>query len=1133
MVWQMNVLDRNLNVQDSYLLEASAGTGKTFSIENIVARLLIDGEKPLLLDQILIVTFTKAATSDLKKRIRQNIEKALHFFKTPSSEDQKPDYIEAHIEKGETAIQFAISKLKTALFTFDDAQIFTIHSFCSKMLHDNTIEGGISIGSKEASSSLTNMEVIDIIRNFFRTELTPNKFSQAQINCVLKKHKSDIEKVEKALLKWILKGLEIKKTADFQELFQEFLKFMKNFNFEKEKIIADFENQIGNYKKLKDHAAGFAKITEFANLFEKDILTEADFDRLIQNGLYLLEALDPQQLKVKTKPLEKPLFYPDLVAQLKEKLLPLVEEASSYECIFSRMAKASANLLQNYLIEEEKFRFDDLLKYMKEALKNDQFLDSVRKRYKACIIDEFQDTDQIQWDIFNTLFTGISPIYLVGDPKQSIYSFRQADIYTYLQAANTIQDNHKLSLDTNFRSQPSLTSCLNALFEKSVNPEFIELPRLETVLDFVKVKSPATIPEYPFTDDLGSVHFYIAEAANKFDLDEIEKYYFPFIAEQIQNLKSQGFKPSEMAILVKDQFQAKRVLDYMQEKGFALALQRLSNLSESAVLPNLIELLSAIISPRDESALKKALGSPLIGFTSQEILSLKDPLIFENILDKFFYFRSLLYSFGFSSFFQAFIRSSFFSDLNVAETLMSRENGADIYDDLLQISELVSEHQSETKATVDDLLCFLKEFDLLSFDSDDRMKKLKDPNLEAIKVLTIHSSKGLEFEIVFALGLINRTPLPDTLIPVEICQKTILEPLTDKTSKNYLDHCKELDAEKLRQLYVAMTRAKHRLYVPVAFCLKGKEIEPPSASCMELFLSKMKPFRNHEISLYENILNLNSTNFISFIETLESSLKFTYSKLNEMSFSFGKSEKQHTFLIPPEEVNILDESMFMTSFTKVSTKKYSLNTNLEMPHDYNSIEKNKHNLPTGRKTGILFHSILESFPFEKYTDITHADELASFTHSFLNGTKFENWQNIFNEILFNLLNCRLDSFKFKDIDKRKIYCEQEFIYPQANVNGYMNGIIDFMFMHEDKYYFIDWKSNWLGTSDEDYCQENLKQSMTENDYYLQATIYKEAITRFLSIVDEREFEDCFGGIFYVFLRGLSANNPDNGVLFFK
>lgn len=1129
----MNVLDRNLNVQDSYLLEASAGTGKTFSIENIVVRMLIEHETPLLLDQILIVTFTKAATSDLKKRIRQNIEKALQIFKNPKNCEQNPDYIEAHLEKGETAIKSAISKLKTALFTFDDAQIFTIHSFCSKMLHENIIEGGISLGCKETNSSLLNTEVIDVIRNFFRTELTAKKFSQAQINIVLKKHKSDIEKVEKALLKWVLKGLEIKKTTDFFDLFQKFVQVIKNHPFEKEKILADFENQIVNYKKLKNHETGLEKVTEFANLFEKDVLDEDDFDRLIQNDLYLLEALDQKQLKVKVKPLEKPLFYPDLISQLKKELLPLVEEASSYECIFARMAHDAANLLQNYLIEEEKFSFDDLLKYMKEALKNEQFLDTVRKRYKAAIIDEFQDTDQIQWEIFNGLFTGFSPIYLVGDPKQSIYSFRQADIYTYLKAANTIQEDHRLSLDTNFRSQPSLTCCLNALFEKALSPEFIELPKLAAVLDFLKVKSPSSISEYPFTDTLGSVHFFIAEAQNKFDIDEIEKYYFPFIADQIQSLQAQGFKSSQMAILVKDQFQAKRILDYMQEKGFALELQRLSNLSESAVLPNLIELLTAILQPRDESALKKALGSQLIGFTAQDILSLKDPLFFENILDKFFYLKSLLFTFGFSSFFQGFLKSSFLSDLNVAEALMQKENGADIYDDLLQISELLNEHQSQTKATVDDLLCFLKEFDILSFDSDDRMKKLKDPTLEAIKVLTIHSSKGLEFDIVFALGLINRTPLPDTLIPVQIDCKTILEPLNDKSSKNYLDHCQELDAEKLRQLYVAMTRAKYRLYVPAAFCLKGKEIEAPSASCMELFLAKMKPFRNHEISLYENIQNLKLTNFISLLETLKINLKFTYSKLNEMSFSFKVQEKQHATLKAPKVVQILDESIYMTSFTKSCKKKYIPSKPIEMPHDFNLEEKNKHNLPTGRKTGILFHSILESFPFEKYTDISHMRELNSFTQSFLNGTKFENWQSIFNEILFNLLNCHLDSFKFKDIDPYKIYREQEFIYPQLDVNGYMNGIIDFMFMHDDKYYFIDWKSNWLGDTDEDYGEENLKQAMMENDYYLQANIYKQAITRFLSIVDQRSFEECFGGIFYIFLRGLSAESPDNGVLFFK
>lgn len=1132
----MNVLDRNLNVQESYLLEASAGTGKTFSIENIVVRLLIDGDKPLLLDQILLVTFTKAATADLKKRIRQNLEKTVRILKEYETYDQIPDYVRAHIEKGEQAINLAIYHLKNALFAFDEAQIFTIHSFCSKMLHDNTIQGGMSLKSTEDGNTLLNSEVLDVIRNFFRTELQEDEFSKSQVNIVLKNHKSSIENVEKALLKWMLGGLEIKKTAGFNELFEQFCNVMKGFSYEKEKIVADFEIQIENYKKLKNHESGLQKVEAFAALFEKQ-LTGEDFDKLIQDGLYLLEALDKKQLKVKQKPLGRELFYPNLMIQLEEKLAPLIREAASYEMIFARMLYFAQKLLANYLKEEEKFRFDDLLTQMKEALKNEHFLSTIRLRYKAAIIDEFQDTDKTQWDIFNCLFSGVSPVYLVGDPKQSIYAFRQADIYTYLHAADTIKQEHRLTLDTNYRSVPSLTSCLNALFEKSVNPDFIELPKINQVLDFKQVKSPSSISEYPFEDNVGSVHFFIAEAASKtakLPIEDFEGYYFPFMLQQIQSLQKQGFNLSQMAILVKDQFQSKRVFDYMQKNGVALALQRLSNLSDSSVHQSLIELLTAVISPHDESALKIALGGQLIGFTSVEILQLNTPTILEAILDKFIGFRKILSSFGFYKFFESFLKC-IWNDKTVAESILSRENGSDIYEEFLQIAELVAQHESETKATPLDLLRFLKDFDLLSFDLDDRLKKLKDPEVQAIKVLTIHSSKGLEFDIVFALGLINRAPMPSTFIPVELEHTIILEPLVDEHSENYINFCKELDAEKLRQLYVAMTRAKYRLYVPVAFCnnSNGKEIKVPTASCIELFLAKMVPFR--KTNSYEAIQHLNAKDFIIFLENFPKTLKFSYSHLNEMNFDFEPIQRQSLELVPPVEVHIHNASLYMTSFTKIAPNK--LVKKGATPQDFLNEDKNRHTLPAGAKTGILLHSILESFPFAKYRDITDPSDLASFVHPYLSGTKFEKWKVVFQEMLFNLLNCSFEgseaSFKFSDIDPSYIYREQEFIYSEPDQSRFMNGVIDFMFLHEGKYYFIDWKSNWLGDKDEDYAGEGLEKAMIESGYYLQAEIYKQAIFRFLRIVEERDFEDCFGGIFYVFLRGLSTEQTGNGILQFK
>jgi exodeoxyribonuclease V beta subunit len=1140
MVQQMksfNVLDRALNLRDSYLLEASAGTGKTFSIENIVARLLIEDQPPIFLEQILVVTFTKAATSDLKTRIRQNIEKALRFFTILSENEKIPDYIQAIIEKGEEGIHEAVYKLKTALFSFDQAQIFTIHSFCSKMLREHIFEGDIRIDSVVDEPTISNQEIIKVIRNFFRTGLSEKNFSKNQLDILLKKHHSKIENLEKALLKWLNSGLETIMTTGFHDLFIKFKQAFSELSFESEKIISDFKSQIVNYKKYKneDSEEVLKKVLEFSSLFDKTELTTDDFDMLIKDGLYIIKVLDKKQLRAKLKFIDQTtLFYPNLVSSITEHLFPIIEEASSYEYIFSRLVCLCRKMLERYLKEEEKFRFDDLLKGMNMAIKNNCFLELVRAKYKAAIIDEFQDTDKLQWNIFSNIFLHAIPFYIVGDPKQSIYSFRQADIYTYLKAADSIV-NH-LSLGVNYRSTEPLVTALNALFNNKINPQLFELPKLAKTLPFPEVSYSENAPSIQFGDNLGSLHFFSAEmelARQKLPIEKLEEqFYFPFMVEQILNLQKNGFHLSQMAILVKDHFQAKRVHAYFREKNLSISMQRLSYLSQSIIFKYLTELLYAVINLNDESALRTALGGFLIGFSSLEIIALNDPEIALHTLAKFYELRKTLFSFNYAKFLEIFLQTTWNGD-TVGEKLMSFENGGEYYEDLIQISDLLIQHQSETRCTPEGLLIFLSDFQFMEFDSDDRLKKLCDPHEDSIKTLTIHSSKGLEFDIVFALGLVNRSPTPDIFIPVQHKEKIVLEPLINYDSPNYLNHVQELDAEKARQLYVAMTRAKYRLYAPVAFCLNTKEIAPASASCMELFLAKITPLNDLKVPLLDRVKNLNFESFNSWIEDFSKNFSITHSYLNNYEFSTMNSMVQETVkLLEPPSISVNNEPIFINSFTNISRLKPLENLNRQIPHNFESEIKTPHLLPSGAKTGILLHNILEWLASENYRDFSSRASLKPFIEPYILGTKYEAWSDVFQEIIFNVLHCTLSHFQFKNINPKHAYIEKEFIYPTDINNGFLKGVIDLFFLHEGKYYFLDWKSNWIGPNAEDYTDKALKESMEIHDYYLQAEIYKEAIKRFLHIVESRPFSECFGGIFYIFLRGLNSQNPTSGILHF-
>src|ERR1700722_16347143 len=195
-----NVLDRSLDIRKSYILEASAGTGKTFSIENIVVRLLIEND-PLQLEQILVVTFTRAAVRDLKTRIRGNIDKALDYLENHKIE--MPDYLLKICEEGEKSIVAPIMRFKQALLAYDQAQIFTIHSFCARMLSEHVFEGDLRVGTLQKEEALPDDVYVNVVKDFIRTQIRQDIFSEAKLRLVLSKHSYSSEKLESALLKLV------------------------------------------------------------------------------------------------------------------------------------------------------------------------------------------------------------------------------------------------------------------------------------------------------------------------------------------------------------------------------------------------------------------------------------------------------------------------------------------------------------------------------------------------------------------------------------------------------------------------------------------------------------------------------------------------------------------------------------------------------------------------------------------------------------------------------------------------------------------------------------------------------------------------------------------------------------------
>ncbi|CCB90824.1 Exodeoxyribonuclease V beta chain [Waddlia chondrophila 2032/99] len=1089
---RFDILNRETKIDSHIILEASAGTGKTFSIENLVVRLLLEGEHPLRIDEILIVTFTKMATSDLRVRVRDTIENVVNALEKGVL--GRFDYLEP-IDRDERKKRPAIRLLERALIGFDEAQIFTIHGFCYRMLAEHGMDGCVHPDPKNEGKGIREDTYKKCVMDYFRTGLSDEKIGLQHRNFALSSQRGSVERLEKTLGKLIAEGVEIEKTPTRNELFIHFKdrieRLKKVHCLESIKLREDLKIFS---KSMKANGFDKSQLIILPEILEKNGADESDFECLVENGHGLLHFLNPANKKVKF-PADDQFHYPNLPEILNDELCQF--KYKNYG--IARMAYDCKQLMKRQFEEEELHNFDDLLELMRQKLKEEKFLKDVRSRYRAAIVDEFQDTDPRQWEIFKKTFppddSGWGRLYLVGDPKQSIYAFRQADIYTYLEAADAIGRENLYSLDTNYRSQPSLVKALNHLFSAPFSEGWMPLPRLNTYMNVPTVQWDDSKIDRVFQDNLSALHWCIHQT-EKFSVTNSEdEAFFPFIVQEIQRLRKEHSIPlNSFAVLVADRHQAKRVSEYLKRWNLPSQRQRVEPISESMVIPSMRELLYGIMHHRDESSMKVALGGPFLRWTADEILQLDEDSVYAEVQARFRELDEIWKSDGLSVCMEKLFMSRWKdSSKTVLETLLEDENGSQFYADFQHVMELLL----DSPKTPSEAILFLEKFLFDVSKSEEELKRRLDTGQDCVQIITIHSSKGLEYDIVFALGLVNRPKKDDLYYIADGYLRFVL----DQESADFVKYRDEKDAEKMRSLYVACTRSKYRLYIPYIDCKSNGA--SGTLSPMELFVGQFsKPLE-------------------SFLKESSENRLLSYTVLNDVDFDLLKEEDlEAPKLMAPTEVVVRAVSKMMTSFSGLANVVASDQSGA--PHQFDNGIKSCHTLPSGSATGTLLHTLLEEIPFEV---ICH-DAVRSIT-PFIKGTQYEEWKDVLAEIVFHAVSTPfIKGCALKDIDPNQCKFETEFLY-SYNLESYMKGFIDLMFAHEGKFYLLDWKSNWLGTSSEIYREDVLVDSMNHHDYFKQAEIYTEALKKYLEISHKKPFQEIFGGVYYIYLRGL----PKYGVKF--
>ncbi len=967
---RFDCLARDCPLFGPHLLEASAGTGKTFSIEHIYVRLILEEVE---MEQILVITFTRAATRELKARIRSNLEKALAFIQSGAS---AWEYLEPYLGSKE-----AIRRLSDALSVFDRCQIFTIHGFCYRMLKEFAFEAKVgALSDPDAGRKVPETlrhAAFDFLENGI-ADLCPE-----QLTCLFKEFTS-----VDAIVDRLLRCEPVSASESFTTISAKCKAALHSWNLDVSKLLADFHALKKNYRVgVKGH-------------FEAQVraLAERDIPFLLKERGSLLDFLAPENRKVRAKDPEF-LHYPGFFDWARSEIAPSLQLE-----VFPILQAAWYPIAQKILAQEEHLDPDAILEKVKEAVGKESFAARVREKYRAAIIDEFQDTDAVQWEIFQRLFVNanLKALYLVGDPKQSIYRFRKADIYTYLQARDLLGETHLYHLDTNFRSSKPLIDALNALFHR----DWLPLPKVQRTLPYQRVKAGAKI-DPSFTDGKGALHFFLGEGEPNALFDDL---FLPFAIREIELLG----RSRRCAILVKDRYQAQKALDQLKGRGIAAIAKSHIPLGETDAFQAIRELFEALLSPAD---------------SSRAIIVLAGPFAHLDLFEA----KALLQK-GLVPF--------------------ARYALKELHDpDTLQVFEQLFAWEKKEGFSFEGLKRFLTV--LRHLDPEEGGRRRMEVDEEAVQILHLHISKGLEFDIVFALGLASRTPKSDEDIP-------------------------ELEAEKLRQLYVAMTRAKQRLYVPLA--LSKKDPEPGTHSPLELFC--------RHISL-DQLPSLCKE--ITF-ETLSSPLSLA-----------PPSPKPESKAFPPRPIPHSFSPSFLSSFTTLAQGQESNVKWTDSPPGVFTLQT----MPRGSETGILVHGIFERL-FSAPTPLwRHPIAIDTLVAEQLRFTPLEPWKEAVQQMVRQSVTLPLTAdgefFALSELEPQQLQVEMEFLF--TTPPHFVKGFIDLVFFRRGKVYFIDWKTNWL----EQYDPSSLQAAMQTHDYGLQVELYAEAI--------RRHFQADFGAAFYLFVRG--------------
>jgi exodeoxyribonuclease V beta subunit len=1171
------------------LIEASAGTGKTWTIAALYVRAVLGHgvPQPLLPPQILVVTFTEAATQELRERIRARlVASAIAFRSGESAEPLMRELIAAYAPEQRSA---CARRLELAAQWMDEAAIFTIHGWSQRMLTQHAFGSGHAFAQtlEPDESEL----LAECVRDYWRQTFYP--LDEATLAAVQAEWRTPDDLLRS--LKPLLGAGEATLRVDGAVLGQG----------------DDLDAVLAERKAWDDEDS--RRLGDAARAWRDDaddlsaLLIGAVASKTLHNGWYKPDRMpaDMAAMRRWAQSAEPGGF--DIARYATSRLAKATGKGKARpehpafgalehwnEWQTSRVAVRHVILADAVVRVRERFvtqkrrraqiGFDDLLLRLDRALAGVSGVDlaaTIRRQYPLALIDEFQDTDPLQYRIFRTVYAAApdTALLLIGDPKQAIYAFRGADIHTYLSARAEASPPH-YSLDTNFRSTQGMVDAVNAVFSHGERHASGAFHFEDRGLPFAPVLAHGRAEHFVrHGETQPALQLWLLDDEQPVGVRIYRKEMAAACGSEIVRLLSEatrseaGFtqadgsvrplRPADIAVLVRSHAEAAEVRAALAERRVrSVFLSDRDSVWESVEATDLLFWLRAVAEPSSDLAMRAALATRTLhlGFGELERLNVEERH-WEARGQQFMALREVWRHAGVLAMLHRMLHV-----FDLPARLLSLDGGERALTNVLHLAELLQ----QAAATLDGeqaLIRYLSErlADTASHHGDDQIVRLESDD-DLVKVITIHKSKGLEYPLVFLpFVCASGKARAGQGYRYHDGEGMSLELLSEKQGGVAVTEAKEAAEraalqEDLRLLYVALTRARHACWLGIAPVAAGNARKP------QVHRSAF----GHLLTGGAEIDNGAIAGLLAALAKGQPSIAVDYMPAPDDTRYVAPVRDDR--LLPPREPEIARAEPWRIA--SYSGLRYA-EAEEDVPAPETAIDdviveyatepvatvadpSSIHGFERGAEAGTFLHDLLEWIADEGFAAI--ASDPARLRDTVARRCERRGWDgaiDLLTDWLLVLLATPMtlpdgSTLALGELDDTTRYrAELEFLFEARRVetlaldrivrehtlggatrpaltsdtlNGMLKGFIDLIIEHEGRWYVVDYKSNWLGADEHAYTPDAMRLSILDSRYELQYALYLLALHRLLRtrLGPAYDYDTHVGGAVYVYLRGVDG-----------